>query len=199
MSVYYDKVFSNSVKESQLDNDGRKRVAYHEAGHALVTYLLKPSSLTEVTILSRGCMRGFVNRHESESSIRTLNDKVNQISISLAGLITEMVFFNERTDGAGSDIMKAKSIASELVRFDGYCGLDKVNFTTMIDDALPSTKSCSNERLKTIESAEDELISKIYKETEQRIAEHKKEIELIAKELLSKKVLNKEEVISLIQ
>ena len=199
MSVYYDKVFSNSVKESQLDNDGMKRVAYHEAGHALVTYLLKPSSLTEVTILSRGCMRGFVNRHESESSIRTLNDKVNQISISLAGLITEMVFFNERTDGAGSDIMKAKSIASELVRFDGYCGLDKVNFTTMIDDELPSTKSCSNERLKTIESAEDELISKIYKETEQRIAEHKKEIELIAKELLSKKVLNKEEVISLIQ
>lgn len=199
MSVYYDKVFSNSVKESQLNNDGNKRIAYHEAGHALITYLLNPNSLSEVTILSRGCVRGFVNRHENETSIRTLNDKANQISISLAGLITEMIFFNERTDGSGSDIMKAKSIVSELVRFDGYCGLDKVNFTTMIDDELPSSKSCSNDRLKTIEKAEDELISKIYKETEQRIIDHKKDIELIANELLSKKVLNKEEIVSLIQ
>ena len=199
MSVFYDKVFSSSAKESQLSGDGMKRIAYHEAGHALMTYLLCPNSLTEVTIMSRGSIRGFVNRHESESNIKTLQDKVNQISISLAGLITELVFFDERTEGSGSDIMKAKSIASELVRFDGYCGLDKVNFSTMIDDELPSSKHCSNERLRSIELAEDELINKIYKETEDRIKANKTAIDSIASELLSKKILNKDEIVSLFQ
>lgn len=195
LKAYYDKVFSNNSKELKLDSKSLEMVAYHEAGHAVVNYLKNPNSITNVSLIRRGGIKGFVNRHESECVVRTLQDKVNQIAISLGGLIAEEVFFQQRTDGAVVDIRKARAMAMSLVRDDGYSGFDKTAAPlSYADDEMFSNSRTSELRLERIEKAEDDLIDKIYNETTELITKSKTIVTALAKELIEKRFLNKNDV-----
>ena len=195
LKAYYDKVFSNNSKELRLDSKSLEIVAYHEAGHAVVTYLKNPNSITNVSLIRRGGIKGFVNRHESECIVRTLQDKVNQIAISLGGLVAEEVFFQQRTDGAVGDIRKVRAMAMSLVRDDGYSGFDKTtSSSSYADEEMFPNSRTSESRLERIEKAEDDLIDKIYKETTELIIKSKTMVAAIAKELIEKRFLNKNDV-----
>ena len=195
LKAYYDKVFSNNSKELKLDGKSLEIIAYHEAGHAVVTYLKNPNSITSISLIRRGGIKGFVNRHESECIVRTLQDKVNQIAISLGGLVAEEVFFQQRTDGAVGDIKKVRAMATSLIRDDGYSGFDKtILSSSYVDEEMFPNSRTSESRLERIEKAEDNLIDEIYKETTELITNSKSMVMAIAKELIEKRFLNKNDV-----
>jgi len=194
MSVYYDKVFNNNSKQQTIADSSLKYIAYHEAGHAVATLLKDPDSLTYATILSRGNIRGFVNQHEDETTVHTLDEKRNKILIAFGGIASEEVFFNLRTDGSASDIKRARGIATELVRYEGYCGFDSTSISIYVMDEMPPESQNSLGRLVRMEEKEDQLIIDCYKESKKLIEDNKNLVEEIAKSLLDKKVLNREDL-----
>ena len=191
MSSYYDKIFCSKQKDGCLDEKSQRMVAYHEAGHTAVTILINPMSLNCATILSRNGVKGFVSCLSSDDVTKTFEDEKNNIRIALAGLISEEIFFGERSNGSLNDILKAKSIIDNLVRKHGICGLDKVLLSY---DDFPPLEKISNDKLKRIEEAEDNLLKELYNSTKTMIENSKDMVTSIANELMSKKILNKEDI-----
>ena len=196
MGVYYDKVFNCKEKESILNQKSQEMVAYHEAGHTAITLLVNPTSINCATILARSGVRGFVSQNSSEETLKTFEDEKNLVRIALGGLVSEEVFFNERTTGSSNDINKARMIIEDLVRGQGMCGLDKTN---LVREDYPPIETCSQDKLKKIEDAENSILNELYESTKKMISENKEMVTSIAKELMAKKILNKEDIDSIYQ
>ncbi len=191
MSVFYDKVFKCKEKASSFDEKSAKMLAYHEAGHAALTLLFNPSSINCSTILARNGVKGFVSRHFSEDKLTTFEDEKNSVKIALAGLVVEELVFGERTTGSSNDIFKAHSTISDLVRNQGISGLNNI---LVERNDFPSTESCSESKLSSIEKAEDELMSNLLKETKEIVSNNINLVKAIATELINKKILNKDDL-----
>ena len=194
MGVYYDKVFNCKEKETVLNEKSQKMVSLHEAGHATVALLVNPSSLNCATILSRSDVRGFVSQVSSEEKMTTFEDEKNQIKIALGGLVAEEIFFGERTTGSSNDIRKIKNIIADLVRKQGMCGLDKTNVSIFAREDFPPDDQCSEYRLRKMEDAEDSVLNELYESVKKMINDHKEMVTFIANELMTKKILNKEDI-----
>lgn len=194
MGVYYDKVFNCKEKESNFDEESQKIVAYHEAGHAVLTLLIDPSSLNCASILTRNEIKGFVNQSSSESNITTFETELDKAKISLAGLVSEELFFNKRSSGSESDIFNVKQTIMRLVRMQGLCGLDKIYLPFSMDSMVPGTETISDSRIKAIEDAENKTIDDLYQSTKKLLEDNKELVVLFANELIKKKVLNKDDI-----
>jgi ATP-dependent Zn protease len=96
------------------------RVAIHEAGHALMSEVLTPDSVDQITVTSRGNALGYV-RHtqKEEQTLYTKSDLEREIMILLAGALSEELFLHERSTGAANDFQKAMELTQRIVS----CGL----------------------------------------------------------------------------
>src|SRR3546814_54480 len=99
-----------------MSSTDRKRIAVHEAGHALVAAALKTGRVEKVTILPRGQALGVTlvtpvedKRLHMESELR------NRIQMLLAGRGAEQLYFREVSSGAGQDLQEASKIALSMV------------------------------------------------------------------------------------
>ena len=145
----------NEIFESFTDGEHKKikktdleHIAYHEAGHALVSYLLGKTP-DYVTINSRGNYGGFVfNSYEGKFDF-TKDEMLNQICITLAGRASEMAIFNDKgiTTGASNDIRMANDLAKNMYNNYG-----------MVEDNLYISDT------KNLDKSAKEIISKLLKE-----------------------------------
>jgi cell division protease FtsH len=95
-----------------LTAEERKRVAYHEAGHAVIAKLLKTGTVEKVTILPRGDALGVTYVTQSEDKKLHLRSELeNRIQMLFGGRCAELVIFGEASSGAGSDLKEASRIA----------------------------------------------------------------------------------------
>ena len=196
MGVYYDKVFNCKEKEPVSNIKSQEMISFHEAGHTALSLMVNPTSLNCATILARNGIKGFVSQNISDDIARTVEDEKNTIRIALAGLVSEEIFCGERSMGSSNDITKARLIISDLIRTHGISGLDK---TTLIRDEYPPADPYSPTKLREIEKAEDALLTSLYESTKKTILENKEMVEFIARELMSKKILNKKDIDSIYQ
>lgn len=97
------------------DEDTRRRVAYHEAGHALVGLVTKPKSVRKATIIPRGDALGFVAPLPKEMELSTTSELIDRISMILAGGVAEMKKFGEHSIGVSGDVQQAKNIIEQMV------------------------------------------------------------------------------------
>ena len=195
MDAYYDKVFNCKEKESLLNQKDLTVVAYHEAGHAAMTLLTNPLSLSYATILPRNNVRGFVKQKQDEGRIETFDAKKEQIKIALSGMAAEELFTGKRTLGSSYDISVARRIIMNLVRKQGMCGFDKTEIPCSFEsEAFPIEDSHSDERIKRIEDQEDKILEDLYESTKNTLFENKDLVEAIVEKLLVKKILNKEDI-----
>jgi cell division protease FtsH len=111
--------------------DEKQRVAYHEAGHALVTCAL-PNTHTvhKVTIIPRGVgALGYVwSRPEEDRYLVTQSELESKIKEALAGTLAEELVYREISNGATSDLEKANEIARKMVMEFGMSRLGRVSF-----------------------------------------------------------------------
>lgn len=104
----------------------RRRVAIHEAGHAIVSEVLRPGSVSSITVSPRSSALGYV-RHggqEEDSYIQSRKELEQEMAILLAGAIAEEEVLGEGSTGAADDIQKAMQIGKRLV----LCGLSPAGF-----------------------------------------------------------------------
>lgn len=112
-----------AIERTLLGSAGRKltredtkiRVAYHEAGHALISALSKPGSIRKATIAPRGQAYGFVSYTPDEMSLSTYSDLFKRVQSILAGGLGEMVKFKEHSMGVGGDVQQAKQLIEQMV------------------------------------------------------------------------------------
>ena len=124
------KVFKgNRAKEEHFKED-KKIVAYHEAGHAVMHYLLgEPMSRASIIGTTSG-VGGVVFGEDSDTQFLTKEYYENRVKICYAGRASEQIKFNSVTQGASSDITQATGILEEYVSrlgFDEEFGLLDMN------------------------------------------------------------------------
>ena len=118
-------------KQRVMNEDEKRRVAYHESGHALVAYCLPDTDpVHKVSIIPRGIAAlGYtLQRPTGDRFLMTQNELESQIQVLLAGTVTEEIFFDDISTGAQNDLERATEIARGMVMEYGMSRLGRVNF-----------------------------------------------------------------------
>jgi len=113
-----DKIMMGLEREGmQLDDDTRKMIAYHEAGHALIAAALPNSDpIHKVTIVPRGKAMGVTMQLPSkEQYIVRKEYMVDRLSVLMGGRAAENIIFSTATSGAENDLKQATKIARKMV------------------------------------------------------------------------------------
>lgn len=122
-----EKVMMGEKLERRLRSEERERVAYHEAGHAFISEIVRPGSVTSVTITSRGKALGYMRRSPSDDPyLYTKQELLDEVAIAVAGTCAEQVFFGSRSTGATGDIEQVMKIAAQIIA-GGMSSLGVVN------------------------------------------------------------------------
>jgi len=186
-------------KRLQTDLD-KKMTAYHEAGHAIVTYKQKHMDpVHRISIVSRGMSLGYTLIPPQKDRIHeTKTHLLEEISSMLGGRAAEQLIFKEMTTGAASDIDKASSVARDMVVEFGMSDLGPVNFGPTIDTTEWGGRyfnevHISQDMQNKIDQEVKMIIDKCYQEAEKILKKSKSKLDLVAVELLKKETLERED------
>ena len=110
-----DRTILGSTSRALNDMDTKRRVAIHEAGHALIAALTKPGSVRKATIIPRGQALGYVAPIQKELHLQTASELMDQVSMILAGGVAERMYLGEHSIGVSGDVQQAKEMIERMV------------------------------------------------------------------------------------
>ncbi len=196
-----DRIIGGLEKKNKIISPEEKKViAYHEAGHAVAGwYLENAHPLVKVTIVPRGTAAlGFAQYLPKEKYLTLTQELEDDMCMTLGGRASEQIFFGKISTGALSDLQQVTRTARAMVSIYGMN--NKIGNISYYDPQNEGSfhKPYSEETGKII----DEEIKRISDEAYQRAIElltaKKKEVEIIAEELLKKEVLFRDDLERLI-
>ncbi|TDL99232.1 MAG: peptidase M41 [Flavobacteriaceae bacterium] len=173
----------------------KKRVAYHEAGHATVSWLLEHASpLIKVTIVPRGQSLGAAWYLPEERQITTPEQMHDEMCATLGGRAAEQVIFNNISTGALSDLEKVTKQATAMVTIYGLS--EKIGNISYYDSSGQEyfNKPYSDETALVIDKEISSLIEGQYQRALKVLEENKDKLSLLAEKLLEKEVIFKEDL-----
>jgi cell division protease FtsH len=177
----------NPIEE--MEEDQRRQVAYHEAGHAVVQYYLRPDErIVRVSIVRRSEALGYVlpvpNYDIYALPLRTF---LADIMVSMAGHVATKLFLGEYWTGATGDFQNVRGRLWQLAHY-GYFG-------PPLDLQLQPGMSVAKDRTEVVEK----FWRKLDEQTEQILAQHAAEVHAVAQALLERNDLTGKECISVIR
>lgn len=112
-----DRVSMGPARKSKvMSKEERELVAYHEAGHAMVSHFMpEGKNIGKMSIISRGHAGGFTRYEQEDSSLQTRPELEAMIASAMGGRVAEVIKFGKITTGASSDIEQATKIARGMV------------------------------------------------------------------------------------
>ncbi|WP_226676595.1 AAA family ATPase [Mesobacillus jeotgali] len=164
-----DRTILGSTSRTLQDADTKRRVAIHEAGHALVSAVTKPGSVRKATIIPRGQALGYVAPIPKELQLSTHSDLIDRIAMILAGGVAERMILGEHSIGVSGDVQQAKQIIEQMVDTgllqEGFSltfskGLKETKMQELFDDALEKSEMIINAHQDQFERLVDELLKK---------------------------------------
>lgn len=184
------KVFKGNRSKSKQNEDDRKIVAYHESGHAVMSYLLG-EPITRVSILSTvSGVGGAVFNGDKDSVFMTQKDFLNRVKICYAGRASEEIKFLSPTTGASNDITQATNV---LLQYVEHMGFDKE--FGMLDMAVLGQEHLIDTG-HTMDSVST-LAKELYQESKDLLEQNYDLVEALAKSILSKETMTGSEVMDL--
>ncbi|MDA8441944.1 MAG: AAA family ATPase [Peptococcaceae bacterium] len=136
-----DKVIMGEKSDRKPSPADLNRVAVHEAGHALISELLNPNSVSTVTIRPRGNALGYVRHNpEDESYLQTQKALENQIKIALAGALAEELVLGDRSTGATGDYAQTMNLVKHMIAA-GMSGLGVVELEQLPQERVHEASS----------------------------------------------------------
>jgi cell division protease FtsH len=189
-----ERVVAGLQQKKALTEKERRILAYHEAGHALMSHLMGDvSPIQKVTIVSRGQALGFTLHLPSEDRyMQTKEELVDMMKIALAGRAAEEVVFGRVTNGAASDLEKATQMARSMVFEWGMS--EVVQSRTMRADNYALSEE--TKRLRDNEQAR--LTDGAYAEAVRLVDKHRAPLDRLAHALLEKETLLRDELATLL-
>ncbi len=175
----------------------RRTIAYHEAGHATVSWLLEHANpLVKVTIIPRGKALGAAWYLPEERHLTTRDQMMHEMASTLAGRVSEQIFFGHLSTGALNDLERVTKQAYAMVVYYGMS--DKVGTISYYDSTGQSdmafTKPYSEETAQSIDNEVKTLIAEAYAMAECVINENREGLERLAELLLEREVVFTEDV-----
>ena len=196
-----DRIVGGLEKKNKIVTPSEKKaVAYHEAGHATVSWLLEHAApLIKVTIVPRGRSLGAAWYLPEERLIVRPDQMLDEMCAALGGRAAEKVIFNEISTGALSDLEKVTKQARAMVTIYGLS--DKVGNLTYYDssgqDPYGFTKPYSEQTAELIDKEISDIIEKQYQRAIKLLEENKDKLTLLAEELLEKEVIFKDNLLKI--
>jgi len=182
---------------SVISPEEKKTIAYHESGHACVSWMLRYASpLVKVTIVPRGKALGAAWYLPEERQLTTYDQLLDEMTATLGGRAAEEVFFGKISTGALNDLERVSKQAYAMIV---YYGLDeKIGNVSYYDSTgqqeYSMTKPYSEKTAQEIDERVHLLIEKAYARAKQILAENYDKVEQLAKILLEREVIFTEDV-----
>jgi ATP-dependent metalloprotease FtsH len=192
-----DRIIAGLEKKNKIITPQEKRViAFHEAGHATVSWMLEHASpLVKVTIVPRGRSLGAAWYLPEERQITTTEQIMDEICAALGGRVAEEITFGKISTGALSDLEKITKQAYACIVYYGLN--EKVGNISYYDSSGQDnmfSKPYSENTAKTIDEEVKKMIDIAYAKTKQILLSNKDKLTLLAQKLLEKEVIFKEDL-----
>lgn len=192
-----------AMKSRRMNDTERRQVAYHEAGHAVVQYLLPEcDDVQKISIVSRnmpgqGAAMGYVQTYsEDDKYIMTAAQCRAQLAALLAGRAAERHFCGIETAGASDDLKRASSLAYRM--YDEYAftplGMDGDRGTLRVRVVAARKYITSESREDMLDARMEEELGHAYGEASRIVTENTVKIELIVSKLLENETIDADEI-----
>jgi cell division protease FtsH len=188
-----DRIIGGLEKKNKIISvQEKKTIAYHESGHAAVSWLLEYANpLLKVTIIPRGKALGAAWYLPEERSITTTEQMLDEMCSALGGRASEELFFKKISTGALNDLEKVTKQAFAMVAYFGMS--EKIGNLSYYDSTGQSeysfTKPFSEETAESIDKEVKVIVDQQYKRALNILKENKEGIEKLAAKLLEKEVI----------
>ncbi|MFL5969070.1 MAG: ATP-dependent metallopeptidase FtsH/Yme1/Tma family protein [Gaiellaceae bacterium] len=185
-----ERVVAGLQQRKVLTPKERRILATHEAGHALMSFLMGDvAPVQKVTIVSRGSALGYtLNLPAEDRYMETREELIDLLKIALAGRAAEQVVFGRVTNGAANDLEKVTAIARSMV-FEWGMSEIVTSRTLRADNYALSEET---KRLRDKEQAR--LTDDAYAEALRLVEKHRAPLDRLTKALLEKETLGREEI-----
>lgn len=193
-----DRIIGGLEKKNKIiSKDEKETIAYHEAGHASISWLLEHAHpLVKVTIVPRGKALGAAWYLPEERSITTKDQLLDEMCSALGGRAAEELIFNRISSGAQNDLEKITKQAYAMVSIFGMS--DKVGNVSFYDSTGQSdyqfTKPYSDKTAELIDEEVKKLIDEQYERSKQVLKENAEGHKKLAKLLLEREVIFSEDL-----
>ena len=197
-----DRVLAGPERRSRVISEKEKKViAYHEAGHALVSHALPNSDpVHKVSIVSRGRALGYtLNLPTEDRFLVTRSELIDQLAMLLGGRVAEEIVFNEPTTGAQDDIQRATKIARQMVT---QYGMSDIGPLALGDDSTHPflgrdyghIKDYSDTVASQIDAEIHRFVQEARDEATEIVTKYRDKLDLMVERLLEKETLERDEV-----
>jgi cell division protease FtsH len=180
-----DKIQLGTIRDLNLSVKDKTETAYHEMGHALISYKKKVGEVNQITIVPRGNALGLTHTTPEEKYSYSREDLENQIMMLLGGKCAEMIMFNKSSTGVSNDLERATSIARKIVCDFGMGDHGPINLNYgsqeyhMLSD---QTKYQLDKEVMSVLKASEKETSKI-------LEEHKELLVALSERLIEKETM----------
>ncbi len=202
-----DKVLMGTERRSMIISPKEKEItAYHEAGHALVAYLIPGADpIHKVTIIPRGRALGLTMQlPEDDHYTRSKSYLLGNIAILLGGLVAEKLAFDEMTTGAGNDIERATELARKMVcewgmsEELGPLAYGKKEEQIFLGREIAQHRDYSEDTARKIDAVVKGIILDANAKVTAMLQKHRANLDAIAAALLEKETIVLEDMVNII-
>jgi len=208
MEEAVERVVAGTQKKSRVISPFEKKiVAYHEAGHALVGYMLPHTDpVHKVSIIPRGRAGGYTLMFpEEDRYYMTRSELLDRVSTLLGGRVAEKLVLNDISTGAQNDLERATSIVRQMIMEYGMSDalgpitLGKKHDQVFLGRDLARDRDYSEEIAKAIDQEIRKTIDNCYQTAQEILEKERSKLEKIAQALLDKETLDAEEIKALVE
>lgn len=185
-------------KSLVLRPEEKKTVAYHEAGHAICGwYLQHADPLLKVSIIPRGQgALGYAQYLPQDAYLMNTDQLMDRMAMTMGGRVSEELHFPTVTTGASDDFKKVSQMARNMVTQWGMS--EKVGPVHFENDPNRMQKPFAESTAQQIDQEVSRIVEQAYQRCRDLLTEKKKEVGLIAEELLKKEVLVRDDMVRIL-
>jgi cell division protease FtsH len=197
-----DRVLAGPERRSRIISEKeRKVIAYHEAGHALVSHALPNADpVHKVSIVSRGRALGYTLTLPTEDRfLVTRSELIDELAMLLGGRVAEEVVFDEPTTGASDDIQRCTRIAKQMVTQYGMSDLGPLalgeeSSQPFLGRDYGHQADYSDTVAAQIDGEIHRLVEEAHDEAREIVTKYRDKLDLMVTRLLEKESIDKEEI-----
>ncbi len=197
-----DKIILGATREEMMEEDEKKMVAYHEAGHTLMTKLIPNTDpVQKVTIIPRGRALGATEQIPEEDRHNFSRQYLlDRIAIMMGGRVAERLIFDDISNGAAGDLKQATKLARKMVTQWGMSGkIGPVAYNMgeehpFLGRELAQPKDFSEYTARLIDEEVRSLIQEMEERTTKALNDHLDQLNTLASALLTHETLDSQEI-----
>jgi cell division protease FtsH len=186
----FERVVAGLQTRKVITDSEKRVVAWHEAGHALVSELLPTvDKVQKVSIVPRGKALGYtLNLPQEDRYLKSREELIDYMKVLLAGRVSEQITFGKVTTGASDDLQRVTTIARSMV-YEYAMG------TQIRSHQLPADDHSSSEAMRRTRDEEVSAIAEeAYRGAHRLLIDHRDLLDEIAQRLLDNEVIEREEI-----